>query len=232
MSGAIEGVVKSVGGMEYTVVRSGRSRRIRMAVYPDGSIVVRCPPSMPESRVDRFVSDNRAWLSRNLEKLAARPSVKVELRDGAEIPLFGTPYTAILDGSGTGAVDGSSIHFGRVDAGMEREVLFDFYRRELEDYLSSALPSYELLTGLHAASYRVREYRSRWGSCSPGGVLSFNLKLAAFDRSIIDYVVVHELCHLKHSNHSGSFWRLVGRYLDGYEGARKALREAARYHQF
>lgn len=222
--------------IEYSIVRSRRSRRMRIAVYPNGDVVVRCPPQAPRAMVDRFVTDNAPWISRSVGRMRSQPTRLIVIDDGALVPLFGMDYRVQLDsrrGSG-GEIRGSTIHFhaDEVSRRSGRQVLFEFYEKQLERYLLRRISEKEELTGLSARSYRIREYRSKWGSCSAQGVVSFNLKLAAFPADVIDYVIVHELCHLKTREHSKGFWRLVSRYVDDVGSARASLKREARYNDF
>ncbi len=221
--------------IEYRIARSARSRRIRIAVYPDARVVVRCPPGMSGRTIDRFVLDNEEWIRKNVTRMRREPVRRIALGSNATIPLFGRDREVILD-KGQGKVvsnDGNTLHFPATGS-CERssEILFDFYRVQLENYLAVRLAELEKLAHLSCTSYRVRAYKSRWGSCSPEGVISFNLKLAAFPTPVIDYVAVHELCHLRYRNHTERFWRLVGRYVGDVKGARAELRKLARYYSF
>jgi predicted metal-dependent hydrolase len=119
-----------------------------------------------------------------------------------------------------------------IDGKAALRTLFRFYETELQAYLLDRIEDMERLTGLAAVSYRVRAYKSKWGSCSPEGVVSFNLKLAAFQSEIVDYVIIHELCHLRHRNHSKAFWRLVGKYMGDVQERRALLRREAKNHEF
>ena len=219
--------------MDYTIVWSSRSTRIRIAVYPNGNVVVRCPRQVRRSEVEAFVTNNREWIRKSIRSMKSEPSRLVVLEEGALIPLFGREYLVVVDGRGHGKIEGRRVHFSsdEIEKRSARAVLFEFYERKLETYLHAKIAEKEKLTGLSAASYRIRDYKSRWGSCSPEGVISFNLKLAAFPADVVDYVIVHELCHLRHRSHSKRFWNLVSSYLDS-DRMRAELRREARYNEF
>lgn len=219
------------GRIGYTVRRNSRSRRIRIAVYPEGDVVVRCPTATPSYQIDRFVRKNAAWLERSLEKMRNEPRRLIRLGEGATIPLFGNDYTVVgLQEGGSGAVRGNFAYFSNACFSEERagKALLDFYRLKLQHYLMEHVTDYERITGLTAESYGLKVYRSKWGSCSPEDRITFNVKLAAFPVHVVDYVIFHELCHIRYKNHSKSFWNLVSRYVDDLPFARKELRLHAR----
>ena len=101
--------------------------------------------------------------------------------------------------------------------------------QEVDMYLTNQLKYYANLTQLSYRSVKVRFYKSRWGSCNSRKQLTFNALLAMAPSSVIDYVIVHELCHLKYMDHSADFWALVGNYLPTYQSERQWLKMHQRY---
>ena len=103
----------------------------------------------------------------------------------------------------------------------EREAL----RKALRARIDRRLPYWETRMGLQSSGYRIRDMKSRWGSCNHATRhLNFNLKLALFDDDILDYVIVHELAHIREPNHGPAFWAIVGRHLPGFQAQRRRLR--------
>lgn len=105
------------------------------------------------------------------------------------------------------------------------EALEKRYRSAARTLLENRVSYYHKITGGNYTSVTVRDQKTRWGSCSSRGTLSFNYRLIFAPPAVLDYVVVHELCHLTHMNHSGDFWDMVGSVLPGYREHRKWLRE-------
>lgn len=105
------------------------------------------------------------------------------------------------------------------------ETLEKRYRNAARLQFESRVAYYHPLTGGHFTSITVRDQKTRWGSCSSRGTLSFNYRLIFAPSTVLDYVVVHELCHLTHMNHSKDFWNMVGTILPDYKSCRKWLRD-------
>lgn len=99
------------------------------------------------------------------------------------------------------------------------------YREAARERFESRVAYYHSITGGNYTSITVRDQRSRWGSCSSRGTLSFNYRLIFAPAAVLDYVVVHELCHLTHMNHSADFWNMVASVMPEYREYRKWLRE-------
>lgn len=105
------------------------------------------------------------------------------------------------------------------------EILEKRYRKAAKDCFTSRVAYYHTFTGGNYTSITVRDQRSRWGSCSSRGTLSFNYRLLFAPPKVLDYVVVHELCHLTHMNHSKDFWNLVEQIMPDYRIYKQWLRD-------
>lgn len=105
------------------------------------------------------------------------------------------------------------------------EALKKRYRDKARARFESRVAYYHKITGGRYTSVTVRDQKTRWGSCSSRGTLSFNYRLIFAPPDILDYVVVHELCHLTHMNHSADFWNMVGSVMPEYKIYRKWLKE-------
>lgn len=99
------------------------------------------------------------------------------------------------------------------------------YRDAAKEYIPKRVEYYHEFTGGTYNKITIRDQKSRWGSCSSNGTLSFNYRLMLAPPRVLDYVVVHELCHLTHMNHSADFWNMVASILPDYKEYRKWLKE-------
>lgn len=95
--------------------------------------------------------------------------------------------------------------------------LISFYKKQAKKHIEKRLRHFQPQIGKKYKAFTIESNDKRWGSCNGAGELTFNWKLILFPESAIDYVVVHELCHLEHLNHDRSFWRLVGKYCPEYK---------------
>lgn len=105
------------------------------------------------------------------------------------------------------------------------EILEKRYRKAVRDTFEKRVAYWHPFTGGNYTSITVRDQRSRWGSCSSRGTLSFNYRLVFAPPRVLDYVVVHELCHLTHMNHSKDFWNMVGTVMPDYKVCKNWLKE-------
>ena len=168
--------------MEYTLKRSLRARNLRIAVHPDGRIVLTAPARASDRVIERFAKQYEGWVHKALERTKGKKVVT--LRRG-DIP----------------ALKRKALHFAQ-----ERCAL----------YAARYSLTYKKIT--------IRAQKSRWGSCSHAGNLSFNYKIAALPPEIAEYIIVHEICHLAELNHSRAFWSLVEKESPEHRRVRKELR--------
>lgn len=108
---------------------------------------------------------------------------------------------------------------------VQRTALEKRYKEAARSYIPKRVAYYHAMTGGTYNRITIRDQKTRWGSCSSKGTLSFNWRLMLAPPAILDYVVVHELCHLTHMNHSPMFWQAVESVCPDYKNARKWLKE-------
>ena len=222
----------------YLLKRVPRRRRVHILVGDDGAIEVRAPRrfSLPKAR--EVLRGNAQWVVQTLaaakEKIARRPplvtgarlplldeSLRLEVRPEAQLDLFnaGRPRRGRVERRGTVLrVRAASLGDGELRALIER-----WYRREAAAHLTARAEHYSARLGVRPSRVIVRGQRSRWGSCSGRGTVSLNWRLMMVPGALADYVVVHELCHLRHMNHSLSFWAMVGEIVPDYGERRRSL---------
>jgi hypothetical protein len=108
---------------------------------------------------------------------------------------------------------------------LVRQQLGHFFKEKLNEYLASKLPIFSQQLNLYPKSYKIRFYKSRWGSCNSRAELNFNYLLMMVPDWVIDYVIFHELCHLAYLNHSPDFWQLVNKNFNQVAQAKQWLKQ-------
>ena len=161
---------------------------------------------------------NRRWIERTLDLY--RPAQRSGAEDLPEIVHFAATGQAfhVRRTGGTGAArltrsDGAILLAGAADRpALLRHALQRFTMREAHAALGAWLGELSSATGLRYARMQIRRQRTRWGSCSPTGTISLNACLMFQQPAVVNYLLIHELAHTRHMNHSGRFWRLVERF--------------------
>jgi predicted metal-dependent hydrolase len=207
------------------LVRSNR-RTLSLIVEPDGTLTVRAPSRMTEADIRRFIDVKADWIKRKQavarkEAIAAHRYVDGEtfLYLGKEIPL------RLLQDQRPALVMDGTFKLTR-SAWPQAESVFEaWYKKQARAVLTERAEFFARKYRFNLGKIRITSARTRWGSCSAKQTLSFTWRLVMASLEVIDYVVVHELCHLRELNHSRSFWAQVESILPDYESHRKWLKQ-------
>jgi predicted metal-dependent hydrolase len=205
--------------VEVGVRVSRRARRATLVVGPRQPPQVVVPAGTPESVVTGMLRRHAGWLERRLavidERAARTPVLGLDREGSAWID--GRPLRIEHGGAGPSVarLAGDTIRVAgpadRAPAAVER-----LLRREARRRLAAGAQREAALLGLSYRSLSVRDQRTRWGSCSPAGHLSFSWRLVMVPREVRDHIVVHELCHLRVPSHSRDFWSLLDHARPGW----------------
>ena len=206
------------------LVRSKR-KTLSLIVETDGTLTVRAPLRMKEADIRRFIEVKSDWIKRkhaSLKKEAVSPRQYI---DGETIPYLGKeiPLRLVPDRKPALVMDGV-FKLARAAQPRAEGVFEDWFKKQARAILSERACFYMNKYGFKAEKIRISSARTRWGSCSAKKTLSFTWRLVMAPPEVIDYVVVHELCHLRELNHSPSFWAQVGAILPDYKTNRKWLK--------
>lgn len=191
--------------MEHRVRRSTRARRVSVRVDPrDGGVEVVLPSTAPGRLAAEAVIELAPWIERR--RAAARAAQAAVAARGGFVEVLGEPVAVPRDAAGR--------------ATFERQL-----RRRARAEVLPRLDHAARVLDVSPARVRIGDARTRWGSCSSTGTLSFSWRLVLAPTEVLDYVVWHEACHLVVRDHSPRFWALLASVLPGYEAPRRWLRD-------
>jgi len=213
--------------LDYKVIRS---RRKTAAIYirEDGSVEVRCPLNYSAGGIERFVSDNREKLEILSAKRAAedqkRKAFKVKEQDS--LRLMGKEYPLIKTGGNKASFDGKAFYLPQKLWEEEaKHALVKLYKSLAKEIIGKKVEHFSKIMDLKPGRISINSAKSRWGSCGAKDSLNFSWRLIRAKEECLDYVIIHELAHIKHRNHSPYFWNLVAEYCPGYKRAKALLFE-------
>lgn len=220
---------------ECSLVRSKR-KTLGITVHPAGQVVIRAPEGMAEEEIWRLVEQKAGWIGRKLSQMKAAEEeiITRQYREGEEFLYLGDIYYLKLEKSkGKRArvfIEGQQlVYMGEsVERDRIEKTVKAWYKETARVYLLERTAYYAAQIGSCPGQIRIREQKTRWGSCSSKGNLNFNWRLIMALPEVVDYVVVHELCHLKHMNHSREFWNCVEEILPDYRERKKWLSQKGR----
>ncbi|MCK5786489.1 MAG: M48 family metallopeptidase [Candidatus Sabulitectum sp.] len=208
----------------YSLRYSSRARRISIRVSP-GSVSVIAPTGADQKVIDAFVESRKQWIEEKLALFSSfeGPSSLVQLEDGAVLWFFGRElHLQVVENKTYPIVQNDRLLLEETWLFGNR--LFNWLEEQLLITVGAFADHYKEKAGKSPQRIRIGNARTRWGSCSAGGVIMMNRKLVHAPLNVIEYVFVHELVHLKHRNHSHLFWGTVERYLGDVRHLKKWLR--------
>jgi hypothetical protein len=198
--------------IEVRVRESSRARAARLVVGPRRPLEIVVPRRITTAEIDRILESRRAWIHEQTDRLreiATRPGALGLERPGLAALAGG--HVPILRTGGTRSI--AELRDGRVrvsgPSGEMGEAVSRWYRREARTRIEEVAGREGERLGLRYERLAIRDQSTRWGSCSSSGTLSFSWRLVLAPPPVLEYVVIHELCHLREPNHSPRFWELV-----------------------
>lgn len=198
--------------MDARIVTNPRARRLTLRLDSAGNPVVTVPRFTPKWFVNRFVKSQEEWIAKQQARFK---EVKPVFVTETSAYLFGKIYQlAIQETGGSSKVTARgnslivSVHKGK----SKTEVLNTFLKNTASHYIVPRTHQLAKKMKVEFTTITLRAQRTRWGSCSSRGSLNFNWKLVHFEPAIIDSVIIHELAHRKHMDHSKEFWRFVEQF--------------------
>ena len=222
-------------------LRRARRRSIGFVVGTEG-LSVSAPRWVGVPEIEAALREKAAWILRKLQQQRERGArlaqAKVDWREGATIPFMGETVILVLDPRATGAVLHSdaqalpgvprlTLHLGlpqQAEPAQIRDVVQSWLQRQARRVFEERCQLYTQRLGVRMTRLSLSSAATRWGSASADGSIRLNWRLVHFGLPVIDYVVTHELAHLREMNHSPAFWDVVRSALPGFEAARGVLK--------
>lgn len=200
--------------VEYTLTKS---KRKSISIYvKGGSVFVRAPLRVSKKKIDAYVESKEKWIRKHqqkqIENMQKQDSFMLDY--DSEILLFGDTVRV-----------GDVILSNTESSKDLKDQVKKYYKSEAKKYITSRVHEISEQMNLKPANIRITSAKTRWGSCSSRGNVNFSWYLIMASEDEIDYVIVHELAHLKEMNHSQRFWKIVEEYMPDWKVRRKALRD-------
>ena len=210
------------------IIRS-RRRTIALEITHDATLIVRAPLRTSLPRIEALVEKKRDWIQKKMVEVKSRPVLpEHKFVDGEEFLFLGRQYQLEMCGDGTagsaGIVLRDKLYVPRSLMPGIRDHVRCWYAQEAGKYIVLRCNWFSLTTGYQPASVKISGARRRFGSCSTKGRVNFSWRLILAPAEVVDYVIVHELVHLKQPDHSKEFWNKVGRIIPDYKKHRQWLR--------
>ncbi len=207
--------------MAINIDRLVRSRRktISLIIEKDGTLTVRAPQRLAELHIREFIETHADWILKYQAKAnTAKPIVR-KFIEGESFPFLGGSYPLRIISNQRTRLDFKGCEFLLAKSALPKakEAFIAWYKEQARSLLNEWVTAQAQLHGFSYKRIRISSARTRWGSCSTTGTLSFTYRLIMAPSNVVDYVVLHELVHTKVKNHSKTFWSYVARLMPDYK---------------
>jgi len=225
---------------DYILKRSRKRRKtISLNISHNNEIVVHAPYFTPAREINSFILEKQNWIDKTIKKQAGRELLNKEKEfvTGENFSYLGEsfkletyfepkekPYLTFTN---------SRFHLNAPDDNELKNKLFiSWYKQKAFEHIAGRVNFFCATLNVRARGLRISSARQRWGSCSPDNKLAFSFRLIMMPPEIIDYVIVHELMHIREKSHSTRFWKLVEEAMPQYKIHRRRLRELGESYVF
>lgn len=209
------------------ITRSNR-RTLSLAILKDGSIVVKAPLKMDEGTISRFIYEKQGWIREKLTYLELNQKKYDDIINYKKFLLFGNRYDLKLSPVKKIQTSGEELTIYMPLTTPEGKILSKlkaWYKKQAKIILEERVAYLSNHIKIAPNAIRINDTKGRWGACNSKGVISFNFRVIMLEPAIIDYVIIHELCHLVEMNHSKRFWNLVMSFMPSAGEAKKRIKE-------
>ncbi len=207
-----------------------KRKTMLIRIENNGDVLVLAPMGMNDSTLFELLERKRDWIRRERLMLAKRQKLSsaYKLEDGGVVLFLGKPCQICLTHHERKQCEierkGSKINVSVPQECDWKQVVRTWYREQARGILTDAVDRYSTIMNVHPGRISIREQKTRWGSCSSKKNLNFNWKIVMAPLPVLEYLVVHEMCHLVHPDHSPRFWSEVRRFMPDYQSRRDWLK--------
>lgn len=212
------------------IIRSNR-KSISIQITPQGEVIVRAPKLAPKFYIDNLIQKKASWINKKLSELKQNSLLLNESDKKQKIFFFlGDKYRLIYSEEGKNRVsfkDNFILHPQKEKNAAK--LMISWYKKHAKEIIIPRAQEISHLTGLKYKQIKITSAMSRWGSCNSKGTVCFPYRLIMTPPSVIDYVIIHELAHLAHLDHSPKFWAMVEKLYPNYKNSKKWLKKFGPY---
>ncbi|MHB8124561.1 MAG: M48 family metallopeptidase [Desulfitobacteriaceae bacterium] len=219
---------------------STRAQRIIISLNK-GQVKVSAPKGVTERQVERFVLAKQEWIYKHWQQYQEQQmhQARKEYKSGQEFPYCGRKLTICVEEYKRKTIgvelnqDILWIYLPEITplekrSGYIKEALIYWYKTQAKKLFQDKLDYYAMIMGVEYKMLRIKEQKTKWGSCSAQGNINLNWKVIMAPELVINYLIIHELAHLKYLNHSRNFWDFVTNFMVDYKQGKKWLRDHGR----
>ncbi len=206
----------------YTHIVNNRLRHTYLTFDEEGNLLIKSP-KVSQAYIEKLLLKKSAWINRSREKILEKKGKVLDFRHPETLYLYGRTHVLKLEKhtkKRTKLVldeEEFILYYSDYNEKVFQKHINNFYKEEARQFLPSLVERWSEIMGLKPNKISFRKTKRQWGSCSAKNDLSFNTMIMKLPRDVIQYIIVHELAHIKHKHHQKSFWNEIERYMPEYK---------------
>lgn len=217
--------------MEYSI-DYGRRKNVYILIR-DGKVILKVPKNYPKYKMEKIINEKEKWINKKLQEYNQKNRNVREYKDGANIYVLGNRYILKIEYYSKTRImvkledSNFVIYFPenlQINEELIKEVIEKYYCKLAKIELPKYLENIAKEVNLYPSSCSVRNMKRAWGNCNTKKDIHLNTNLIKYSKQAIEYVCLHEICHLKYMNHSKVFWKMVESYMPNYKEIEKELK--------
>lgn len=205
----------------YTHIIKPALKHIYLSFDDEGNLIIKSP-KVSQKHIEQLLLKKSSWISKSREKIKNKKGKMLNFKQISELYFIGKPYPLILmhhEKRTKLHFDGQcfTLRYNIYDENTFQKHLNNFYKEEAKKYMPQHIENWANTMRLKPKNITFRKTKRQWGSCSGKNNLSFNTMIMKLPQDVIQYIIIHELAHIKHKHHQKQFWELVEQYLPTYK---------------
>lgn len=215
----------------YELFRSKR-KTLAVLITEQGQVQVRAPLRLSEKHIHVFLEKHSQFILKTAQerKTAWQEKKSFSVTQGDKLWVFGREYPVRF--AEKVRFTGEFFEIPKGDFEVVKTQIVNEYKRLAKEWIPKRVGEIAQEIGVVPLSVKINSAKTRWGSCSGKNALNFSWRLISADRDTIDYIIIHELCHIRHHNHSPAFWQMVERFVPQYKTFQQNLKEVSKRLQY
>lgn len=207
---------------QYIHIVNPKLKHIYLTFDNEGNLVIKSP-KVSQRKIEQLLLKKASWINHSREKIQQKKGKPLDFSSDLELYFLGEAYPVALTLHNKRRVrldfDGEkfTLFYHTYDERLFQTHFNRFYKTEAQKYIPSHVELWAEKMGLSPTNLRFRKTKRQWGSCSGKNVLSFNTMMMKLPHDVIQYIIIHELAHIKHKHHQKDFWQLIKEYLPDYK---------------
>jgi predicted metal-dependent hydrolase len=212
----------------YNHIINPKLKNIYLSFNSRGELVIKSP-KVPIERIEKLLISKAAWIEKARHRLKQRKGQLLDFDEHSTLFYFGNPYPLVLNYNDKATALGwdgyqFTLAYKIYDEAVFRREIDKFYLKKAQELLPQLVYLWANKMQLAPSGIKLRKTTSQWGSCNSKNMISFNTMMMKLPQHLIEYIIVHELCHINHKHHQKSFWTMVERFMPNYKNARIELK--------